>query len=137
MEIEINSARTIKEIQDEFNHKFPFLALHFFNVKSVATELFSKQNKIEDVNQLLGDVYVMAKDGVVNVNGHMKVDTLENQFLDEFQIPVQLYRKSGNLWLQTVETNEWSLAEQNRHGEEMDQNIIESNQEFDQFREQE
>lgn len=136
MEIEIASSRTIKEIQDEFNHKFPYLTLQFFGLSSVATNLFSKENRIEDHSQTLGHLYVLDQVGKVNVNGHVKVDTLENQFLDEFQIPVQLYRKSGNLWLQTIETNHWTLSEQNRHGEEMDRNLDEPQEDFDQFREQ-
>lgn len=136
MEIEIASSRTIKEIQDEFNHKFPYLTLQFFGLSSVATNLFSKENRIESHNQTLGELYVLDHSGMVNVNGHVKVDTLENQFLDEFQIPVQLYRKSGNLWLQTIETNHWTLSEQNRHGEEMDRSLDEPQEDFDQFREQ-
>lgn len=136
MEIEIASSRTIKEIQDEFNHKFPYLSIQFFGISSAATNLFSKENRIEDHSQTLGHLYVLDQVGNVNVNGHVKVDTLENQFLDEFNIPVQVYRKSGNLWLQTIETNHWTLSEQNRHGEEMDRSLEEPKEDFDQFREQ-
>ncbi len=136
MEIEIASSRSIKEIQDEFNHKFPYLTLQFFGIGSVATKLFSKENRIENNNHTLGELYVLDQSGKVNVNGHVKVDTIENQFLDDFKIPVQLYRKSGNLWLQTIETNHWTLSEQNRHGEEMDRNLEEPQEDFDQFREQ-
>jgi hypothetical protein len=136
MEIEIASSRTIKEIQDEFNRKFPYLTLQFFGLSSVATNLFSKENRIENHNQTLGELYVLDHAGAIELNGDVKVDTLENQFLDEFNIPVQLYRKSGNLWLQTIETNHWTLSEQNRHGEEMDRSLEEPKEDFDQFREQ-
>ncbi len=136
MEIEINSSRIIKEIQDEINQKFPYLKLQFFGLSSVATNLFSKENRIECNSQTLGEQYVINNPGVVNVNGNTKVETLENQFLDEFNIPVQLYRKSGNIWLQTLETNHWTLSEQNRHGEEMDRIVEEPKEDFDQFREQ-
>lgn len=136
MKIEIASSKTIKEIQDEFSHEFPYLALHFFGLRSVATDLFSKENKIENANQTLGELYVLEHAGAIEVHGDVKVDTLENQFLDEFNISVQLYRKSGNLWLQTIETNHWTLSEQNLEGEEMDRNVEKPKEDFDQFREQ-
>ena len=55
----------------------------------------------------------------ISINGHQKVDTLEQHFNDHFGINIQVFRKSGKSWLQTTTTDEWTLTEQNKKGEEM------------------
>ena len=136
MEIQLNSTKTIKEIQKEFSQKFPYLMIQFFGKNPSTTDVFEKGNKIENGNNTMGELYALETGISVNVNGHLKVETLENQFLGEFKIPVQVYRKSGSVWLQTIETNAWTLSEQNQHGEEMDRDIEAPKEDFDQFREQ-
>ncbi len=46
----------------------------------------------------------------------MKVRTLENVFYETYGLKVQVFRLSGNIWLQTTSTDEWTLHEQNRKG---------------------
>ena len=49
----------------------------------------------------------------------MKVNKLENIFKDQFNLAVQVFRKSGNLWLETTMTDNWTLQQQNNHGREI------------------
>lgn len=54
----------------------------------------------------------------------MKVSELEKLFKDKFKLAVQVFRKSGNLWLETTMTDNWSLLQQNNHGREISTNKI-------------
>ena len=44
---------------------------------------------------------------------------LEKIFKDQFGLAVQVFRKSGNLWLETTMTDNWTLQQQNNHGKEI------------------
>ncbi len=46
----------------------------------------------------------------------MSVSELEQLFLTKYGLNAQVFRRSGNLWLQTSATDHWTLAEQNRKG---------------------
>ena len=59
------------------------------------------------------------KDGDIQINEEMKVIELEKLFKDKFKLAVQVFRKSGNLWLETTMTDNWTLAQQNNHGREI------------------
>ncbi|MBK6524240.1 MAG: hypothetical protein IPG07_01010 [Crocinitomicaceae bacterium] len=58
--------------------------------------------------------------GELSIDGHQKTSTFENNFHDHFGVTVQVFRRSGNLWLQTTTTDEWSLAHQEKTGQEFD-----------------
>jgi hypothetical protein len=47
------------------------------------------------------------------------VQDLEQLIWDAFGLSVQVFRKSGNLWLETTVTDQWSLAYQNEQGREL------------------
>lgn len=60
----------------------------------------------------------------------MKVSELESVFTETFGLSVQVFRKLGNVWLQTTTTDNWTLAEQNQKASEKEgapeENIIDS-----------
>jgi hypothetical protein len=49
----------------------------------------------------------------------MKVSELEELFEEVFGLSVQVFRKSGESWLQTTTTDSWTLNQQNLKGKEM------------------
>lgn len=61
----------------------------------------------------------MHRPGHISIHGHQKVNTHEHHFRENFGIDNQVFRKSANTWLQTTTTDDWTLAEQNKKGEEM------------------
>ncbi len=48
----------------------------------------------------------------------MSVDNLETYLEETFALHAQVFRKSGDIWLQTSVTDHWSLNDQNRNGAE-------------------
>ena len=92
MNIAINDTRVISSIQKEFNSVFPYL-------KSLA-----ECRKVHSV-------------GEITIQPLMTVQSLEQIFLVEYGLGVQVFRKSGSVWLETTVTDSWTLAEQNSQGE--------------------
>lgn len=121
MEISIHDSDTLFEIQQLFSKHFPYLKLEFFQIDPTTEHPFSKENLITNTNQLLADVRHVHRAGHISINGHQKVSTLETHFREGFGINVQVFRKSGKVWLETTATDAWTLSEQNKKGEEMSQ----------------
>jgi hypothetical protein len=54
---------------------------------------------------------------IASIAQKKSVAELENAFEEYFGLSVQVYRKSGKMWLQSTITDDWTLKEQNEHGE--------------------
>ena len=108
----------ISNIQDEFNRLFPFLKIEFFNKKSYARSNFSASQLIP-LHRKIGECQLGIKDDDIEIDNEMKVSELEKLFKDRFSLAVKVFRKSGNLWLETTMTDNWSLQQQNNHGREL------------------
>ena len=52
----------------------------------------------------------------LDLNPLKTVSELEEEFESVVGIPIQIFRKSKDLWLQTISTDHWTLAVQNRKG---------------------
>lgn len=137
MKITLDDNKKLCEIQKEFNKHFPFLKLEFFESKSAMKGIFSKKNLIQDTDKTLKEIAWKNKSGDMNISSSQKVHDVEKQFVEKFGIYIQVFRKSHNCWLLTNATDNWTLFEQNKRGEEMDipvnKEIVED---FDQYHEQ-
>jgi hypothetical protein len=117
MQIRITPTRLISEVQQEFNVLFPFLKLEFFRSKGY--QQGTATNQIVPHNRRIGDCQAAITDGTIEISENMKVRELERIFKELFRLNVQVFRRSGNLWLQTTMTDEWTLRNQNEHGMEI------------------
>ncbi len=109
-------ADKLSHIQKEFNELFPFLKLEFFQRAHKAYEGSAKALMIKDdliLNRTQNNKETIA------VNENMLVSELENLFLERFGISAQVFRKSGNMWLETTMTDDWTLKRQNDEGMEL------------------
>jgi len=137
MEITIHDSYKLSEIQEDFRKHFPFLKIEFFSFEPGAKKIYSKKHLIKDTLQSLRDIRHIHFAGPISINGHQKVKTLETNFREQYGIEIQVFRKSGDTWLQTSVTDDWTLTEQNKKGEEHDHSSIEKPiTEFDEYHEQ-
>jgi hypothetical protein len=120
MEILIHDSNKLCEIQEVFNKHFLYLKLEFFNMDPTKEKIFSRENLITETTKTLAEIRHVHKAGHLSINGHQKVSTLEKHCSNDFGIDVQVFRKSGKAWLQTAATDEWTLSEQNKMAEEME-----------------
>jgi hypothetical protein len=114
--MKISDSRTIAIIQAEFNTKFPYLKLEFYN-ESHEVGQGSILKSLIDKTKTIKAVRTIHTEGELSINGHLKVSTLEQTFATDYGLNAQVFRKSGGLWLQTTSTDEWTLTDQNEKGE--------------------
>ena len=113
----ITDDKKLKDIQSEFNNKFPYLKLEFYSVAHEAMNGSPDVFKIYNENTI-GGIRSIHNEGDLSINGHLKVSTLESNFKEKYGLNVQVYRRSYNLWIQTISTDDWTLTEQNELGAE-------------------
>ncbi|MGH2553409.1 MAG: hypothetical protein ACRDEB_06805 [Chitinophagaceae bacterium] len=118
MHLNISSNRLISEVQKEFNEAYPFLKIEFFKPRSFARSDFMTHQIIPS-HLKIGDGQLAITDGRIEIAENIKVSELEKNFKDMFNMAVQVFRKSGNLWLETTMTDDWTLEQQNNHGMEI------------------
>ncbi len=114
--MQITDSKKLKDIQQEFNNKFPYLKLEFYKGKHESGKP-SPVGKQLNPEKTIGQVRTVQNEGDMSIDGRLKVCTLEDRFWAHYGLNVQVFRLSGNLWLQTSTTDQWTLTEQNRKGE--------------------
>ena len=139
MKIHISDRRKISAVQQEFSESFPYLRIEFFSAAPKSGKGISKKYMILPDNKSVGECRRIHKSNSIIITPRMKVSRLEKIFLDDYGLAVQVFRKSGRVWLETTMTDDWTLAEQNRQGEELSRHPRETSQSFpaDDYHEQE
>lgn len=118
MKIEIHDKLRIREIQEQFTAHFPYLKLEFYVGAHASGEGTSNELKISD-DAVIGDHRKKHNTGELSIHANLKVNTLETAFSEIFGLNAQVFRKSGNVWLQTTTTDNWTLSEQNETAAEL------------------
>ena len=115
----INGDRLISDVQKDFSREYPYLKIEFFKKEAgVGERPFPK--KMLPHYLRVKDAWSGKKNGGdLKIDGTMTVEALEHAFLDRFGLQAQLFRRSGNLWLETTITDVWTLRRQNEHGREI------------------
>ncbi|HLZ88172.1 MAG TPA: hypothetical protein VKQ52_13050 [Puia sp.] len=105
----------IREIERAFSAIYPFLKIEFpkeaprwMTVEEEGLDAAGWQRQAHDL--LLNEI---------GLTDGMTVANLETRLLDLFAVPVVILRRSGNFWIETSMTRQWSLKEQNDHGREL------------------
>jgi len=119
MTIQIEKSKQLKTIQQEFQHLFPQLKIEFYKTAHHQGE-GSSNNGMLDTHLTFGELSAAGSEGILEIEPVMKVSALEQAFETSFGLHVQVFRKSGNVWLQTVKTDTWTLGQQNQEAIETD-----------------
>lgn len=117
MKLELQKSKRISAVKDEFNSFFPFLKLEFFKVEHDPLQPTAKKAMVKG-DPSLTELNASFKGGSLLLKYSMPVGTLETMFSDFFGLNVQVFRKSGKVWLETSATDTMTLEEQNRLGKE-------------------
>lgn len=120
----ISDNKKIRDIQVEFHQQFPHLKLEFYSQHHERGEGSSVIFKLGD-QKTIGEVRTRHEEGDFQIDGTLSVEALENLFWEKFGLNVQVFRKSGAMWMQTTSTDQWTLYEQNRKGGASEEAFIE------------
>lgn|SRR5688572_2421111 len=119
MQVIITGERAIAEVQADFNKYFPFLKLEFFRHDRIKLHSYPVVQMISNKTPIREAWDAGSREGVAEISGDMTVLELESLFMDRFGLAAQVFRKSGNIWLETIRTDNWTLKQQNNHGMEI------------------
>ncbi|MGV6862150.1 MAG: hypothetical protein ACWA41_10280 [Putridiphycobacter sp.] len=117
--LHINDNKKLKDIKSEFNDHFPHLKIEFFSEEHHEGEGNFRKAMYDD-NLLLKEIRTKHNEGELSIDGHQKTSTFEENFHSHFGVNVQVFRKQGRIWLQTIVTDDWTLAFQEHKGEEFE-----------------
>jgi hypothetical protein len=118
MKILINDHLEIGSIQKKFNEVFPYLKLGFFKPGADKDKIFSRANLVEDTTVKLAGLRSHNYAGYWNIRPGQKVGDLEKECYETFGLYIQVFRRSGNAWLETGNSDGLTLEEQNDIGRE-------------------
>jgi len=122
--LSIENTTTTYDLKKVFNDALPFLKIEFFKEPCLKGERFSRDKMITG-NNVLDKIRRTNAYGNLKFSKQTRVSDLEKKFFTEFGLCVQVFRKSGNIWLETSATENWTLGQQNDEGESL-QEVLKS-----------
>lgn len=123
MKLNIAGAVTIAEIQKVFNDEYPYLKLVFFTRPHRAYKGSNAKFMIQERTCPLSELTALKREGELHLEAEMPVWQVERLFEEEFGLHVQVFRKSGSVWLETSVSDSLSLEQQNDKGHAAEQHI--------------
>ncbi len=117
-EIYIEQDKTIRNLQNEFNTIYPFLKIEFFYEPHITGKGTAKNKMINNEIKLM-QVRRTIEPGKIRIGKNTTVSEIEGNFERRFGLYVQVFRKSGNVWLETSATDNWTLEQQNEEGKSL------------------
>ncbi len=117
MKLLISNDLTTQQVQDQFSKFYEFLKLEFFKIPHEEKEPSSRKFMIKEPVPLM-DLNNEMVNGSIEVSDTMTVQELESILRENFGLFVQVFRKSGTVWLETSVTDSMTLKVQNAMGKE-------------------
>jgi len=124
MQIIIDDTKNVQTLQSEFNQLFPYLRLLLVKIQPDQEngKIMQDQPQLTQNTSLLQ--YRITNDQApFYIYPEMTVAELEQQFTKLYGLEPVILRKSGNVWIETSITDDWTLEEQNTQGELITQQI--------------
>jgi len=106
----------VRIVEKEFNRIYPFLKIEFAKNGGVRPDAAADDGPDADILRSRAKQLLL---GELNITDATKVSELEAALTQVFDYPVQVFRKSGNFWIGTRMTRDWTLKQQNDHGREL------------------
>ena len=114
----LNPSTPVEEIKSAFSAIFPYLKWEFFTVPHQVKQGNTKKEMVIG-NPKIGDLSIITESKQIHFTEQTTVQELEKHVEDHFGLHIQVFRKSGNIWLETTVTDEWTLSFQNEQGKEL------------------
>lgn len=118
MELHIRKNELISDIQKEFSACFPYLRIDFFRFPHIEKKMSPKDEKLDRFTPV-DHLVKWDDDKVIEISENMTVRQFESIMDQRCGLFVQVFRKSGRVWIETSSTDEWTLKRQNDEGEMM------------------
>jgi hypothetical protein len=74
---------------------------------------------MKHISKTIAECRTMHSACILTIQPLMTARELEQGFRDIYGLTIQVFYKSGGLWLETTETTEWTLERQNKEAKEL------------------
>ena len=115
MKLFIEKDSLAEDVKNVFIACYPFLKIEFY--KNPLIKSLYKKETIPVHLPLIQQIKKQSE-AVINIERNKTVAELENDFLS-IGLKAEVFRKSGNVWVETSLTNNWTLQQQNAAAEEL------------------
>lgn len=117
MEILIDRNKKLSALQIDFQRLFPFLKIEFYNQFHDTFEGSFNENLLNH-DLSIKEVTDHALPRVIKIYGKMTAEELERAFADIYGLSIQVFRKAGRIWIQTIASDNLTLDELNQKASE-------------------
>jgi hypothetical protein len=114
MKLNIQKDGQLVDIQNQFSEHFPYLRIDFYRFPHMDKKL-SPKNESLDKYTPVSEVVKWNDDKIIEIDDQMTISQLEST-MEQIGLFVQVFRKSGRVWIETSYTDDWSLQKQNEEG---------------------
>jgi len=115
MKLFIESGSLAEDIKKIFAACYPYLKIEFYKKPFAGHETMIKREPMPFNFPVQPFVHGKA---AIDINDDVTVEELENKFAS-IGLIAEVLRRSGNVWIETSLTNNWTLQQQNMEGEEI------------------
>ncbi len=123
MQIYISEDALLANIQSDFSEAYPYLKLEFYRQPHEAGEACPASEKLPPETPV-DDIRMLHTFGWIDINPGRTALELEYDFRHMLGLNAQVLRKSGELWLETTKTDNWTLRQLNEEGKLADKHIF-------------
>lgn len=117
MIITLNTQTSIKQIQESFANRFPFLKIEFF-IDANHDGINTANEMIKDHNLTLGGLATQNISTNLEIHGTQTITEMEQLFKNNFGVIAQVFYKRNNNWLVTSTSDKLTLNELNQKAED-------------------
>lgn len=117
MKIYLSPEQKVRNIKKIFQRSFPYLKLEFFRKKHRPGEISVRKEIVPDSAMLI-EVCGVMREGEIEIRPGQTISDIEQLFQEHFNLPVQIFRKTKFSWLQTANSDQYTLEKLNRMGKE-------------------
>lgn len=109
MHVRLFDGQTVGDIQQAFSQAFPYLKIDFF--KNLELNGIRITKKLEPPFTIFNPTDVS-----IDLEGTRTISEVKKDFLNITGLVTRIFRKSGNVWIETSLTDDWTLSRQNTEG---------------------
>jgi len=112
MELLLSNELTIKEVNKNFQKKFPYLKLEFYTEDYVPGQTSLWDDRLPDYTKL-GQIIGNFLPTFIQFELSDTVSTFRKRFLGEMGLHVQVFKKTNDMWQDTFQSDYLSLEKEN------------------------
>lgn len=105
MQLIFKPSTTLVEIQEAFEHKFPYLRLEFYKTPHLPGQASKPEFAINDLHGTLEELTGFEGETFFHITTTTTVSDLEQWMQTKLSLPVQVFRKRAGVWIETTRTD--------------------------------